>query len=255
MSLRPLLITSLMPLVLAACAGTPTSPPDATSPSPLMAQDIWTLNAATAKDGAVLLPGDTGYQLQFTADRVSITGGCNRMAGGYTMAGGKLQVGALAATRMACPEPRMQQDATLARLLTQPLTVSLLESDPEQLRLQTSAGEVLMFTGAPSAESRYGGPGETVFLEVAAQTQPCHHPLMPAMQCLQVRELTYDDRGIRTSAGEFQPFYDSIEGYEHQPGVRNVLRVKRYTVPNPPADASNRAWVLDLVVESETVKP
>ena len=37
--------------------------------------------------------------------------------------------------------------------------------------------------------------------------------------------------------------------------MRNVLRVKRYKIANPPADASNLAWVLDLVVESETVQP
>ncbi|HEY0334439.1 MAG TPA: DUF4377 domain-containing protein, partial [Stenotrophomonas sp.] len=39
-------------------------------------------------------------------------------------------------------------------------------------------------------------------------------------------------------------------GYTHLQGVRNVLRVKRYTIPHPPADGSATAYVLDLVVES-----
>jgi hypothetical protein len=37
--------------------------------------------------------------------------------------------------------------------------------------------------------------------------------------------------------------------------VRNVLRVKRYAWPNPPADASSSAYVLDMVVESGTAIP
>jgi hypothetical protein len=33
-----------------------------------------------------------------------------------------------------------------------------------------------------------------------------------------------------------------------------VLRINRYTRSQPPADASRYVYVLDLVVESETVK-
>ena len=51
--------------------------------------------------------------------------------------------------------------------------------------------------------------------------------------------------------GEWQNFYDQIEGFSHQPGTRNVLRVNRYTVANPPADGSSQAFVLDMVVESD----
>ena len=78
-----------------------------------------------------------------------------------------------------------------------------------------------------------------------------HHPLIQDMQCLQVRELRYDAQGRKSGdTGEFLHFYDSIEGYTHQPGVRNVLRLQRYTRQNVPADASKYAYVLDMVVES-----
>jgi len=33
-----------------------------------------------------------------------------------------------------------------------------------------------------------------------------------------------------------------------------VLRLKRYRIANPPADAPSQAYVLDMVVESELVK-
>ena len=171
--------------------------------------------------------------------------------------GAALEVGDITSTLMACAHDRLMRfDAAAAKALHGRQTWSLREMDPPTLTLTNAAGDVLVFAGERTAETRYGGPGETVFLEVAAQTSRCHHPLIPDKQCLQVRELRYDDRGIRTGTpGDFEYFYDQIEGYTHQPGVRNVLRVKRYTVPKPPADASNTAWVLDMVVESETVKP
>ena len=48
---------------------------------------------------------------------------------------------------------------------------------------------------------------------------------------------------------------EGLDGYTHTPGVRNVLRIKRYQRTPVPADASAYLYVLDLVVESETVKP
>ena len=70
------------------------------------------------------------------------------------------------------------------------------------------------------------------------------------------RVLAFNDgTGLKVGTpGAFQHFYDSIEGYTHEPGIRNVLRVDRYTVKNPPADASSRASVLDMVVESANEK-
>ena len=71
------------------------------------------------------------------------------------------------------------------------------------------------------------------------------------MQCLWVRELEYDDKGLKAGdPGPFGNFYETIEGYTHEPGVRNVLRVNRYAIKNPPADAPSQAYVLDMVVES-----
>ena len=124
-----------------------------------------------------------------------------------------------------------------------------------QLVLTNAAGDRLVFHGTPTPATRFGGPAERVFLEVGPETRPCSHPLIPDKQCLQVREIKFDENGLRAGEpGEWQNFYEQIEGFTHQPGTRNVLRVDRYTLANPPADASANAYVLDMVVESETVK-
>jgi len=63
-------------------------------------------------------------------------------------------------------------------------------------------------------------------------------------------------QGLRVGTpGEWMPLYQDIEGYTHEPGVRNVLRLKRFTIKNPPVDAPATAYVLDTVIESEVVKP
>jgi hypothetical protein len=92
-----------------------------------------------------------------------------------------------------------------------------------------------------------------MFLEVAAQTVECTSGAMRG-QCLRVREIRYDDQGLKVGPpGAWQTFHGQIEGYTHTPGVRNVLRIKRFKRSTVPADASAYLYVLDLVVESETV--
>jgi heat shock protein HslJ len=220
----------------------------------------WDLAGATDRQGqaiAALRPsGKAPLRLDFLQNRIAISGGCNRIGGSYTHANSTLQVGPLMQTEMACVDRSlMELDAAITARLQGNLQTRLLAGDPPQLQLVAASGDTLMFAGTPTPETRYGGAGRTMFFEVAPQRVPCSHPLIPNMQCLQVRERTYTDNGTLTSQGQWQPLYQEIEGYTHTPGTRNVLRVKKFNVKNPPADASAVAYVLDLIVESELVRP
>lgn len=272
------LLLSLLPLVLAACSPTPSSAPAADAAVPaaaasthvtstpaneasVLGQYHWRLNQAIDKAGqridALFVRADQPLQLDFPDGRISVSNACNRLGGSYRVEGGKLQVDAMMHTMMACPDPAlMALDGAIDKHLHDDPALTLqTEGDTPHLTLVTASGDTLQFNGQPTAETRYGSTGEREFLEVAAQTVPCNHPLMPAQQCLKVRERHYDAQGLTAGTpGEWQPLNQDIEGYTHQPGVRNVLRVKRYTIQNPPADASSSAYVLDMVVESETVK-
>jgi hypothetical protein len=55
--------------------------------------------------------------------------------------------------------------------------------------------------------------------------------------------------------GEWKPLTVNIEGFTHREGVRNVLRVKQFQGPASADGAASKRYVLDLVVESEIVKP
>ena len=254
---------------MAACNNTTPANSQATVPATvstpaaidgnLLTANHWVLDNATDSAGkridALFVRADKPVTLNFIDGRLAVDNTCNRMGGGYTVAGSTLTVSPMASTMMACADQTlMALDQAVGSRLEGTLKIEQL--DAATLKLSTAAGDVLTLRGEPTAETRYGGPGATVFLEVDAQTKPCSHPLIPDKQCLQVREVHYDDKGLEQGQrGAFENFYDGIEGYTREAGVRNVLRVKRYAVKNPPADASSQAYVLDMVVGSKIVKP
>ncbi|GAB1577278.1 DUF4377 domain-containing protein [Bordetella petrii] len=192
-------------------------------------------------------------RLTFADQRVSVAGLCNRLGGGYQTEGDRLKISQMVGTMMACGDAAvMQYEHDVARRLPQATTWRIADgADNPTLTVGFDDGAQWTLTGTPTDETRYGSAGQTMFLEVAPQRVACSHPLIPNMQCLQVREIQYDANGVKTRQGEWQAFYSEIDGYTHEPGVRNVLRIKRYERTNVPADASRYAYVLDMVVESE----
>jgi heat shock protein HslJ len=66
-------------------------------------------------------PAAARATIRFEGDRVSGTTGCNRFSGSYRFERGRLVLGPLAMTRMACPGPRMEQEQRLTRLFALPL--------------------------------------------------------------------------------------------------------------------------------------
>jgi heat shock protein HslJ len=251
-----------LPLVLAACAATPASDHAAATPDgSQLPRYHWALQQARDRGGAridsLFARADAPLQLDFSGSRLSVTNSCNRIGSSYSVKGDRLSVGPPMRTLMACPDPKLaaQDDAISARLREE-LRFSIADTDASpHLQLITASGDTLVFQGHPTAQTRYGSEGETMFLEVAADTRPCSHPLIPNMQCLQVRERHYNADGLADGQpGAWQPLYQDIEGYTHQAGIRNVLRVKRYPLRNVPAGAPSTAYVLDMVVESEVVQ-
>lgn len=249
-------LLAALPLTLMACAqNAPNTKSVAADPALLKAYH-WQLTDARTATGqrinTLFVQADKPVQLDFDNNRVSVSNTCNRMGGGYAVNADKLQFGPLASTMMSCANADLNRlDQEVGGRLQGNMRYRLQTSDQPQLMLTGAGGDKLVFTGIATPETRYGGSGETVFLEVAAKTKACNHPLIPNKQCLQVRQIQYDAKGLKTAQGNWQSFYQPIDGYTHQNGVRNILRVKRYQIANPPADAPNSAYVLDMVVETD----
>lgn len=216
----------------------------------------WALDTAVDANGqridALLAHADKPVRLDFSDGRVAVSNTCNRMSGRYTVEGAKLTIGDMASTMMACADQTlMALDRAVGERLRGTQTAALQGGASPTLKLTNAGGDVLTFRGEPTAQARFGGPGETVFLEIAPNAKPCTHPDVPNRQCLQVREVHFDEKGIRTGTpAEWQPLYQDIEGFEHVEGERNVVRVKRFVSGNRP-EGEQVAYVLDMVVESE----
>jgi len=233
------------------------SPPAATL-VPILEAHRWTLETATDAQGRHIdvvspAPGHA-FVFSFSGPRLSVPGRCNRMTGGYRIdAAGQLSVDRMATTMMACEAPAMQADAALSALLAQPLKIDLVDGPSPALRLTSVNQEVLVLSGQSTPEARYGN-GTVVFLEVASQPVACKNPFSANTSCLQVRELRFDEQGLRAGTpGEWRPLYEHIEGFTHRTGERNVVRVKQFQRSPAPAGEPDVVYVLDLVVESEVV--
>jgi heat shock protein HslJ/uncharacterized lipoprotein NlpE involved in copper resistance len=220
----------------------------------------WTLKSATDGQKRPIdgLPPSKDHPVvfSFAASRLSIQGPCNRIVGAYQINAAKqLTVNGSASTMMACDPALMQGDTALSAVLAKPLQVEIKGRPSPRLRLTSASNGTLIFTGQATPESLYG-PATMIFLEVSAHLIACDNPPVPNTVCLQIRERHYDEHGLMVGTpGEWQPLYENIEGFTHTEGERNVLRVKRFHRTATPAGASSTVYVLDMMVESETVKP
>lgn len=112
---------------------------DATPESPLEGVE-WVLVEA---EGASVPEGvEATLTLEAEARRASGSGGCNRFSGPYTLVGGSLTFGALAATRMGCAPPASDVENAYLRALG---WVGSYRMAGTELELLGESGPVLRF--------------------------------------------------------------------------------------------------------------
>jgi heat shock protein HslJ len=267
----PLSRQSCLPLIaaalaLAACAPDKSSDEPAAEPAakapvamelgPTLLAYRWRLDSAADTAGqaiASLFPGpENVLGLEFTEGQLGVMGGCNRIGAGYQIVeGSSLQIGPARSTMMGCPPPLADADAAIGSFLTGTLQAQLQgDAGAPALRLTAADGRVLDFKGTPTPETRFGGPGMRAFLEVA--TEPCDAPHEATVGCLKVRDLQFDDQGLRAGEpGAWRSLPDGIEGYTPSPGQQQVVRVKRFETTGGEATVH---FVFDMVVESRKVQ-
>jgi len=101
-----------------------------------LANSHWLIEAI---DGEMVF--ESGYFLEFGAERLTGQAGCNRLSGSYGREGNRLNVDPGAATRRTCPEPGMGHERRVLAILGGPLTVSV-PAEGEAMILTGSAGSL-----------------------------------------------------------------------------------------------------------------
>lgn len=226
---------AMMSLLLGACAS-----------STVPQQGQW---QQTGPDGQPL------QTLQLKDGQLSASAGCNRMFGPARIEQGRLVVGHLASTLMACAPDAMQREQALAALLRSRPQVRL-DGDklligevaqqqvwqPVATAARAATPETTVTPVAPAAPAV--APATQRFIYVAPERRPCTG--VAPMQCLQVRERANQP---------WQHHYGEIEGFQFEPGTAYRLRISEIKVANPPADAPDRRWVLETIVEQIRIAP
>jgi heat shock protein HslJ len=217
----------------------------------------WQLTAATDATGQALtafFPAQDNPLGLLAADgRLNVTGSCNRISAGYQLVDGtQMALSTAASTMIACPQPLADADAAMASFLSGTLHFSVTsETGAPQLRLTAADGVVLSFSGTPTPETRFGGPGERAFLEVSAE--PCEAPA--ASTCLRVRDRQFDESGLASGEpGEWRALPEGIEGYTLAEGQQQVIRVKRFEQAGAAGSPPTVHFVYDMTVETRTVE-
>lgn len=111
----------------------------------------WQLVSLAGRPVTPVRPPQRPAALQFAVDqdRVSGSGGCNLLVGGFTLAGEQLRFGTLAASLMACPDATMAAEREFLEALA---TVRSWRISGERLELLDEAGTVrLGFRGGVDA--------------------------------------------------------------------------------------------------------
>lgn len=188
--------------------------------------------------------------------RLSIATGCNTQGTSWKIEKGQIVTADLMSTMMACSPELMKQEQFSSSLFakrTIPFILNIQDVNKPTLTLIDATGQKVVFEGKMTPETQYQTQAETIFLEISPETKKCTGVALQT--CLQVREIKYAENGVKTQVDkDWTLFYNHIEGFEHNPNERQIIRVKRYEIKNPAADQSKYAYVHDMTIERATVK-
>lgn len=125
--------------MLVGCCRIPNRPGTTTS---ALAGGSWRLVSLPGQLPATLATLKQPAFVQFDSGTVSGFNGCNRLSGPYTLTGNRLQLGTLAVTSMACPEPASAIETIFNKMFTGTLSYMVTGN---RMNLATTSGTVLGF--------------------------------------------------------------------------------------------------------------
>jgi heat shock protein HslJ len=202
----------------------------------------WVLDEFGPEDALTAVLPDTPITLNFADGGINGSAGCNSYFGVFTQSGSSLTFGAIGSTKMACPDPTMQQENEYLAALG---AVSSFTLDGDQLTLAYEDGR-LIFTEGPVEDANDEADMDE---EEAIKTLFVGPELVDCVgvapqECLQVRE---------SKDEEWSLFYGQIIGFEYEPGYEYELRVTETEIDNPAADASSLEVTLVAIVSQKAV--
>ena len=247
---------SVAAIALTACQTTPSTTLEGALKQSTLQQNKIMQNTLTAYTWSYQSPQANVKPINLTIldNIISVNAGCNTMNTSWALKQGALVTKVLMTTLVGCSEDLMKNENFAGDFFeSREIALRLDQSQPQRpiLNLQAKDGTWYAFVGTPTPETKYQSQAETVFFEVKPELKNCTG--VTAQKCLEVRQLKYNKDWVKVGAEDWQ-LLPNIEGYQHNENVRTVLRLKRFTLPNPAADQSKYVYVHDMTVEQEIIK-
>ncbi|MFC0820503.1 DUF4377 domain-containing protein [Moraxella marmotae] len=223
----------------------------------VLANYNWQLVSAEVQGAAIqryeaVINNHTAY-LSFSESSLSYTLGCNHHRVNYQIQNGVIKLtNNGTSTLMGCPamddssdlnEVEAKFTTTLGDASLQILTNP---DDYTAILVQQKGAEMLTYRGMMKNDVRFGEPVR-LFWEIDSEMIDCVDKAGHDKQCLRVRNVNYDDKGIKVGSGAWRTFYGEIHGFEHQQDQRQIIRLNAY---NNPDGKENPYYVFDMVVEA-----
>lgn len=181
---------------------------------------------------------------------ISYSLGCNQSFGVINLQAGVLNYGALASTRKACPDFNNAEMALASWMKGSHLTIELSADKSTATLTQTKGNEVLTWHGLITHEARFGQPVQ-LFWEIAPEVVHCVDGGSQETHCLKVRNVNYDEQGIKVGSGAWRVFHGEIQGFEHDANLRQIIRLNAYQDSNDP---DKLLYIFDRAVETELIQ-
>ena len=216
----------------------------------------WQLNNINSTDpitwnGSYLQTQNGKVTLNFNQNHITYNVGCNQLSNQYSLSKNTMQpIGTGISTLMGCGELQAREQ-WLAKQMQSPSELQIMETQVDAVLSQTTAdGSWLQWVGKLKPEVKYG-KGETVFLEVKPKWQYCDN--VTDKKCLEVRDINYDNQGLKTAVGQWYLLDAPIMGYRHDESAQRVLRLTRYRTPPTDTKGYGSLYKLDSVIETKTL--
>lgn len=216
----------------------------------------WQLNNINSTDpitwnGSYLQTQNGKITLNFNQNHITYNVGCNQLSNQYSLSKNTMQpIGTGISTLMGCGELQALEQ-WLAKQMQSPSELQIMETQVDAVLSQTTAdGSWLQWVGKLKPEVKYG-KGETVFLEVKPKWQYCDN--VTDRKCLEVRDINYDNQGLKTAVGQWYLLDAPIMGYRHDESAQRVLRLTRYRTPPTDTKGYGNLYQLDSVIETKTL--
>lgn len=157
---------------------------------------------------------------------LGFSAGCNFYAANFTIIKDILSIDdGVIATRKACDLKMHDAEQALVRSFKNAKLSVSTKSNETAIMTHVHQDKTWVWQGTKKADVQYGKP-VMLYWEIAPKMILCANN---TVSCLKIRNVRYDEQGIKTGAGAWREFDGFIQGYHHEMGVSKIIRLKAYT--------------------------